>query len=130
MATADSVAALALHEAKSIFPIHAATDGIGCLAVREPFDRWYHPNKCQILGRDFHGALAGLVEIGEELIIVMPAERRGERHIEVCLLEKRHEPRQSARLALMVGVAGAKRCPPCFDHHQSSHCHDTSTPEV
>jgi hypothetical protein len=84
-------------EAEGIFPIHAAADGIGYLAVGEAFDVRHHHNQRSAPGRDFHGTPLGWIEIGEELIIVEPAELGTELHREVAL-GKRGRSRRSRRL--------------------------------
>jgi len=63
-------------EAQRIFPVHAAPDRIGGLAVREPFDILHHHDQRQAPGRHFDGAALSGIEIGKELILIERAELR------------------------------------------------------
>ena len=55
-------------EAESIFPIHAAPDRIGRLAVGEPFHILHHDDQGQAPGGHFHRTALGGIEISKELI--------------------------------------------------------------
>jgi hypothetical protein len=74
-------------ETEGIFPIHAAPDGIGGLAVGEPFHILHHDDERQAPGGHFYGAALRGIEIGKELIVIERAELRAEVHIEVTFGE-------------------------------------------
>jgi hypothetical protein len=70
-------------EAERIFPVHAAPDRIGGLAVREPFDIPHHDDERHAPGGDFHRAALRGIEIGKELIVIERVELSTQVHIEI-----------------------------------------------
>ena len=72
-------------EAEGIFPIHAAPDGIGRLAVGEPFYILHHDDQRQAPGGDFHGAALRGIEIGKELIRIKRAKLCPQVDVEIAL---------------------------------------------
>jgi hypothetical protein len=63
-------------KAEGIFPIHAAPDRIGRLAIGEPFHILHHDDQRQAPGRYFHWAALGGIEISKELIVIKRTELR------------------------------------------------------
>jgi hypothetical protein len=61
-------------EAQGIHPVHTAADGIGRLAIGEPFDGLHDHHEGQAPWGDFHGTSGGRIQIGEELIVIEGAE--------------------------------------------------------
>jgi hypothetical protein len=55
-------------QAEGVFPIHAAPDRIGRLAVGEPFHILHHDDQGQAPGGHFYRTPLGGIEISEELI--------------------------------------------------------------
>jgi hypothetical protein len=74
-------------EAERIFPVHAAPDRIGSLAVREPFDILHHHDQRQTPGGDFHGTPLRGIEIGKELILIERAELSAQVDVEIPFRE-------------------------------------------
>src|SRR5437016_3863872 len=70
-------------KAEGIFPIHAAPDCIGRLAVGEPFDILHHHDQRQAPGSHFYWTPLGRREISKELIRVERAELGAQVHIQV-----------------------------------------------
>jgi hypothetical protein len=54
-------------ETAYIFPVHAAPDRIGRLAISEPFQILHHDDQGQAPGGHFHGTALGGREISKEL---------------------------------------------------------------
>jgi len=81
-------------EAERIFPVHAAADGIGGLAIGEPFNVLHHHHKGQAPRGDFHGTPGGRIQIGKELIVIEGAELGAQSHVGVpfgeCSLHRGH----------------------------------------
>jgi hypothetical protein len=75
-------------EAERIFPVQAAADRIGCLAISESFEVLHHHHECQAPGRDFHRTPGGRIQITKELIVIEGAELGAQRNIEVPLGER------------------------------------------
>jgi hypothetical protein len=74
-------------EAERIFPIHAAPDRIGRLAVREPFHILHHDDHGQAPGGHFHRTALGGIEISKELIRIERAKLGPQVDVEIALRE-------------------------------------------
>src|SRR5215208_1494117 len=74
-------------KAQGIFPIHAAPDRIGRLAVREPFYILHHDDQGQAPGGHFHRTALGGIEISKELIRIERAKLCPQVDIEIAFRE-------------------------------------------
>ena len=74
-------------EAEGIFPIHAAPDRIGRLAVGEPFQILHHNDQSQAPGGYFHRTARGGIEIGKELIRIERAKLCPQVDVEIAFRE-------------------------------------------
>jgi len=74
-------------EAEGIFPIHAAPDRIGRLAVREPFHILHHDDQGQAPGGHFHRTALGGIEISKELIRIERAKLGPQVDVEIAFGE-------------------------------------------
>jgi hypothetical protein len=71
-------------EAEGIFPIHAAPDRIGRLAVGKPFHILHHDDQGQAPGGHFHRTALGGIEIGKELIRIKRAKLGPQVDVEIA----------------------------------------------
>jgi hypothetical protein len=74
-------------EAERIFPIHAAPDRIGRLAISEPFHILHHDDQGQAPGGHFHRTARGGIEIGKELIRIERAKLGPQVDVEIAFRE-------------------------------------------
>jgi hypothetical protein len=75
-------------ETQGILPIHAAADGIGRLAICEPFDVPHHHDQRYAPGGYFHGTALRGIEIRKKLIVIERAELRAQVDIGVAFGER------------------------------------------
>ena len=92
-------------EAERTFPVQAAADGSGGLAIGEPFNVWHHHHEGQATERgDFHGTPGGRIQIGKEFIVIEGAELGTQGDVEVTFGEA------ACTAATVASGTGGKGC--------------------